>query len=861
MAKKVEAGKTYIGVIEDNKDPKKLGRVKVRVIDVFDDMKLEDIPWAFPWKDLGGNQFNVPDNGKIVTVVFDKGNSNSPEFISSDHYNINLEKKVSGLSDTDYSSMKSLHFDHKTQIYVNDGEGLKLDHKFNVINIKEDSIDINLKDNFSKVHIGTAKSDQRAILGDNFMNWMDNLMDVLTGSGGGAFIGNLGAPVIPSPALISVIQAYQNLRDPKFLSKNVYLVDNEKVEKLDRIADGTLGDEWQSTVEENKITSKEPVEYKAKEGTTDATFEQPPADAPVGTTQSTISNGATASPPVIEEKEDVKIIKALLSMKGYQLYEDVNRLNIIGIRNQCIEYGDKYSGTFKDKLYITWKKEDNTWDVKSYNFSTVPGVFFTVTDNWLKSKNIINKSSTHWSKSLLGKKWTMKSYATVAWEQDKDPKFKNGLPVLVPAQYVDVYYISEYKGEKAMKVTNGASQLVWRDRATKGSPADLEIFKPTNFDNPETITPNQFLDNGIKIHRGYPGGVSVGNWSEGSQTIQNATSLNEFFNYAEKHKELYGNKFTYTLSTKKDWEKASDMVKQESLSAPLASTQSSTEVQTNNSSPLQPTTDTSQNLSTASELKEKNKSEVVDVLGDGTLLVEIFVSKSIENGKITTDDIKSLEQESFQMKITKQPSPGLYEFSKVDITHSTPSDKGSGDQVVSKLEPEMISYNIGEINTIYEYSKNNNPLLYGIYKIKFDVTLNNKQLSDGSPDKTKSISKSIEFSIEKGSNSSTSTQQPRRIYKYYLSVINPTTPEAKAINGSITFESSYNETTKENLLTPTGYVSGFPGGQSIGPVKGVASSVTEDDILARDFISDLEDQIAKQIPNGQFIKLTIVDRS
>jgi hypothetical protein len=36
---KVEANKTYVGVVEDNDDPKKLGRVRVRVLDVFDNLE------------------------------------------------------------------------------------------------------------------------------------------------------------------------------------------------------------------------------------------------------------------------------------------------------------------------------------------------------------------------------------------------------------------------------------------------------------------------------------------------------------------------------------------------------------------------------------------------------------------------------------------------------------------------------------------------------------------------------------------------------------------------------------------------------------------------------------------------------
>jgi hypothetical protein len=52
MKKKVEVGKTYIGKVEDNKDPQKLGRLKIRVMDVYEDLEIEDIPWASPWKDL-----------------------------------------------------------------------------------------------------------------------------------------------------------------------------------------------------------------------------------------------------------------------------------------------------------------------------------------------------------------------------------------------------------------------------------------------------------------------------------------------------------------------------------------------------------------------------------------------------------------------------------------------------------------------------------------------------------------------------------------------------------------------------------------------------------------------------------------
>ena len=166
--KKVEAGKTYVGVVEDNQDPKREGRVKVRVVDVFENVPVEDIPWATPWKDLSGSQFALPEKGKVVVVVFEQADEYKPEYIFTDHFNVNLENKLKGLSDSDYLSMKSLIFDHKTQIFSNDTEGLKLDHKFNNINIKENSINLNLKDNNMSVNIGDSSSNQQVILGTNF---------------------------------------------------------------------------------------------------------------------------------------------------------------------------------------------------------------------------------------------------------------------------------------------------------------------------------------------------------------------------------------------------------------------------------------------------------------------------------------------------------------------------------------------------------------------------------------------------------------------------------------------------------------------------------------------------------------------
>jgi hypothetical protein len=821
----VKSGKTYVGVVEECLDPQKLGRVRVRVFDVFDDVSVEDIPWANPWKDLAGNGFAVPEKGKVVTVVFENGDPNSPEFISSDHYNVNLEKKLSGLSNGDYLTMKSLIFDHRTQVYVNDGEGLKLDHKFNMVNIKESSINVNLKDNFGRINLGTANSTQRSILGDNFLNWFDNFVQILMGSNGGPFLGNLGAPVVATPALLSSLQLYQQLKDPKFLSKNVYIVDNENVSKLDRIAEGQKGDTWQSTVKDNDITTKEPVPYTPTSGSSNTTFEQPPIDSPIASTQSI---PVEAPKPKPSENPDAKIIEELMKIKNYTLYTEVNKLNILAIRNQCLSPGDKYTDQFVDKLYIMYKNEDNSWDVKHYLFSTVPGLEFTITDSWLTEKNF--KNVKPWIDSL-GKKIFMKDYVRIAGTENGDPVLKSGLPILSPSQYIDTYYISEYKGAKAMKVTPGATQLVWRDLDF----SNTDIFNPSNLTSPESIKPNDLVDNGIKIHLGYPGGVSVGSWSEGSQVFSTADSLGEFFQHCETHKQKYGNTFTYTLATKNDWDQATKNVESNKESDPLGSTQSTVDVV---ETPV--TTQSTATQSQAQEMVEKNKSEVIDVLGDGSLLIDVYIPKTIIAGKITTDDIKSLSNDDIKFSIKSQSIPGDWQFITSDVSYNAPNGAGTGQRININLNSTEATYNIISEQEIGDEDA------IGSYKISFLLFMNKK-----SNNEQKTVKKEIEFKLEKGSPS-TSSNTSSPVNEYIIGILNPTTANSRKVSGKITF------TKRGPMKSATGFISGFPDGGQIGPIEGQESATSDETSLLESMLRTLEDVIISKY--NVDIKLVVVEK-
>ena len=137
----------------------------------------------------------------------------------------------------------------------------------------------------------------------------------------------------------------------------------------------------------------------------------------------------------------------------------------------------------------------------------------------------------------------------------EDNKLK-GIKILVPSQYLDVYEISKYGGAPALMTTKDSKQMVWLDKDY-----DRPEFLPSNLTSPQKINDDGSGNFKINIHLGYPGGKKVGNWSEdGSQVFSTADELNDFFKLCEAHKAKYGNKLTYTLSTRADWDEAAKSV-------------------------------------------------------------------------------------------------------------------------------------------------------------------------------------------------------------------------------------------------------------------------------------------------------------
>lgn len=283
--------KLWVGVVEDNKDPKKLGRVRVRVQGLFGDIPVEDIPWSSPIKSLSSRSFELPAIGKIVSVIFPNDMIYESYYMFADNYNVNLKKKLDDLKDDEYVNFVAVLFDHRTKIYSDD-TNLTMDYKYNRITIDNNDINLELKDNGQKINLGALKSDQQAVLGNHWFDWMDEFVEALL-KPTSLICGAPGAPVL-KPDIDRLMVKYEKLKET-FLSKNVYIVDNKKVEKLDMkynspimddglklnkksvVKEGSLGDDLRNKIIDQKNKNLEEIK---KSIPTDVFVEEESSDNP-----------------------------------------------------------------------------------------------------------------------------------------------------------------------------------------------------------------------------------------------------------------------------------------------------------------------------------------------------------------------------------------------------------------------------------------------------------------------------------------------------------------------------------------------------------------------------------------------------
>lgn len=195
--------KQFLGIIVDINDPRKEGRARVRVASIYDEIPVEDIPWAFP-KNRGtvfgqggkGGSVSIPKLNSVVGVVFDNGNPYSPEFFSlqelADDVKTELESEYEG------SHIVLFDGDEELKIWFSVSKGLTLQLKDTSIKIdRDDQITLSTKNKVivdcPNIELGSTTSATVAeyvLKGETFLNLFNSHVHAA-----------VGAP--PSPPLVA----------------------------------------------------------------------------------------------------------------------------------------------------------------------------------------------------------------------------------------------------------------------------------------------------------------------------------------------------------------------------------------------------------------------------------------------------------------------------------------------------------------------------------------------------------------------------------------------------------------------------------------------------------------------------------
>ena len=186
------------------------------------------------------------------------------------------------------------------------------------------------------------------------------------------------------------------------------------------------------------------------------------------------------------------IINAL-RFKTYETFVRPYELNIVGIRSDTT-----LPNRFDDEIHVFFKNNSGKWIHYIFPATTDPGTY------WLQN-----------------------------------PMSPQGTAILKQGQYKAVYEIGLNRG-KYYALVQSKPVTVLRDYDRN---AILDFWNG----KPET---GMF---GINIHRASVNGTtkSVDSYSAGCQVFANINDFNLFMQLCEKHKQLYGNTFTYTLIDKR----------------------------------------------------------------------------------------------------------------------------------------------------------------------------------------------------------------------------------------------------------------------------------------------------------------------
>ena len=205
--------------------------------------------------------------------------------------------------------------------------------------------------------------------------------------------------------------------------------------------------------------------------------------------------------------------ETVLSNLGYAFFDNNKKfnLNIIGVRSQ-----EPRANKFDDSIVIIYRNRHTEWEVFSCAATTDPG------------KNTLLR-----------------------------PENPDGAAILVPNQYRSVYQMDLHGGRYMALCQRGGEVSVYRD---DNYDAILNM-------NKKNIQTGWF---GINIHRAAKEGETylVNKYSAGCQVFQSSRDFYRFMELANISADLYGNSFTYTLITEKQFKE--NLLKHNNLWANMA---------------------------------------------------------------------------------------------------------------------------------------------------------------------------------------------------------------------------------------------------------------------------------------------------
>ena len=198
------------------------------------------------------------------------------------------------------------------------------------------------------------------------------------------------------------------------------------------------------------------------------------------------------------KKSEIRTLLGVLKSKGYRIYSKPYQLNIVGRRTDTTK-----ANSFDDWIYIFYTNSDDDWEGYKAPATTDAGTY------WLEK-----------------------------------PMQSQGTALLKGGQYVDTYQIDKHR-DKYYAVTQRLKPVVVI--------RDYDRNNVLDFNNGREET-GMF---GINIHKANASGTTktIDKYSAGCQVFANADDFNEFMEMAYKQKELYGNKFTYTLIDERTYNK------------------------------------------------------------------------------------------------------------------------------------------------------------------------------------------------------------------------------------------------------------------------------------------------------------------